>query len=369
MRIAHTNPGIRGLASYALNLCNYFKTVKDVESLVFSETKWTKQPVPIFEPKSSLIGGVLPWCWDIKGVEARMKEFDPDVIHHHTPCGRFDFNADRFQKDLNKPLVVTYHNSLGSTTDIIDWVMHMFYKVGGRRHFKQATAHVSISKFVRKQIEVIAGVPKDRIVLLYAGVDPDTYKPVPYEKHDTLELLFVGQIMPEKGVDALVDVVKELSETRKVRLTLIGNGHLEKPLRKKTEGHPAFNWLGFVNKPAIVAEWYAKSDAVILPTRWDEAFSYIPIEAMASGTAVVVSETGGNVEAITDGQTGYWFKLKDYKHLYEILRDMQIEKLWEMGLKGREYMMKHHTLKLFGEKYHSLYQNLVNDPGNIKQID
>ena len=55
--------------------------------------------------------------------------------------------------------------------------------------------------------------------------------------------------------------------------------------------------------------------------------------------------------------------------LYEILRKVEIPQLWDMGQKGRELILKRHTLKLFGDKYKALYENVLADPSHLHQID
>ncbi len=368
MRIAHTHSGIRGIASYCLNIYNYFKNVEDTETLIISEAKWTKQRIPVLEPKSSLYFGVLPWAHHISEIEEKLAEWNPDILHHHHPCGRIDFAIPKLLKSANAPLLVTVHMSVGSKKYFIDRVMHIFYMLS-RKNFLNTTAYIAISKYVKKQLEEISGVPKERIVQIYAGVNTDVFKPIPYTPHKRLEILFVGQITPEKGVDILIDVVIELAKERDVRLSIVGNGTHMKRWMRQTRNNPEINWVGFVSGQQEVAKYYANSDIVVLPTRWEEAFSYIPLESLASGTAIAASRVGGNMEAIQDGVSGFLFKQGNGKELYEILKKVEIEPLWEMGLKGREYILKNHTLKLFGEKYHSLYDNVLKDPSHLKQID
>jgi glycosyltransferase involved in cell wall biosynthesis len=367
MRIAHIHSGVRGIASYALNLYKYFEKTGD-NTLVVSEAKWTKQKIPVYEPKSFLIAGILPWATNIGEVENTLLEFKPDILHHHHPSGRLDFNINRFRKALDVPLVCTFHMAVGSRKYTVDKMMNTFFLLT-KRNFTDATCYVAISKFVREQLIKIGGIPKERIVLLYAGVNPDIFKPVQYEPHDTLEIVFVGQITPEKGIDKLISIVKKLSEERKVRLSIIGNGTLKPILMKKTKNHPAINWVGFLNSPEKVGELYAKADVTVLPVRWDEAFSYIPIESLSSGTPVIASRLGGNPEIIQEGKTGYLFTAKKYDELFEILKNIEIPKLWEMGALGREYILQKHTLETFGAKYKSLYENVIANPGNINQID
>ena len=110
-------------------------------------------------------------------------------------------------------------------------------------------------------------------------------------------------------------------------------------------------------------------DIIVTPTRWDEAFSYIPTEAMASGTAVIASRTGGNTEIVQDGVNGYLFEQGNYGDLYQKLKRVDIERCWEMGRNGRALVLQRHPLTLFGSKYKSRYENMANDPAHLKPID
>jgi glycosyltransferase involved in cell wall biosynthesis len=370
MKVAHITSGVRGLASYALNLYNYFDKQSDheVENLIISSAKWRKQPIPVFELDHYLIGKVLPWPKRIKQAEDKLLEFKPDILHHHHPAGRLDFYIAKFKNKLDVPMVCTVHMSVGSRKYFVDKVMNGFFLVV-RRHVSQADVYVAISKFVKKQLEEMGGVPKERIVLLYAGVDENIFKPITREPHDTLEITFVGQIMLEKGIDLLINTVIELAKTRKVRLSIVGDGNFKSVLQARTQHNPEINWVGYLSGQDKVAECYAKSDVVVLPNRWDEAFSYIPLESMSCGTAIIASRVGGNAEAIVEGETGLLFNVGDHEELLRLLQETEMEKFWEMGQKGRQHVLKHFTLDRFGAKYRSLYDNLLNDPDHIRQID
>ncbi|MCQ2604739.1 MAG: glycosyltransferase family 4 protein [Spirochaetia bacterium] len=367
MRVAHIHSGVRGIASYALNIYRYFEQLQQ-ETLIVSEAKWTKQRIPVFEPDSFLVGGILPWAKHPSEVMDRLKEFHPDILHHHHPSGHLDFYIDKFRRELDIPLVCTFHMSVGSKKYMIDKGMNRFFLMT-RKNFINATCYVAISQFVKKQLEEIGGVPKEKIVLLYAGVNPEIFKPVEYQPHDTLQVNFVGQITPEKGIDMLIDVVQELSKERKIKLNIIGNGTMKSLLMKKTEGDPCINWVGFLSSPSEVSKFYANADVTVLPVRWDEAFSYIPLETMASGTPLIASRCGGNPETVTDGKTGFLFTPGKADELYDILKKVEIPQLWDMGQQGRELILKRHTLQLFGDKYRSLYENILRDPSHLKQID
>lgn len=371
MKVAHINAGVRGVASYALNIYKYFEAHdKSVENLVVSARKWIKQPIPVFEPKAILLANILPVVLHPAEVLEHLQNYQPDLIHNHHPAGTVEFSVGRFKRELDVPMLTTIHMSVGSKRYFVDRVMHSLF-MAVRSNLRQSDVYVAISQFVRKQLLEIGGLPPERVVLLYAGIDPDVFTPTAKNDSDQLELTFCGQIMPEKGIDMLVDVVLELNATgdRKVRLNIVGEGNLEKMLRAKTKENPAVNWVGYVNGPKEVAKWYSYADAVVLPTRWDEAFSYIPLESMGSGTPVIASRTGGSTEIVFEGKTGYQFDLAKRSHLYEIIKNLDKQRCRDMGQAGREHILQKHTLKHFGQKYAGLYRNMLDDPGNIRQID
>ncbi len=70
-----------------------------------------------------------------------------------------------------------------------------------------------------------------------------------------------------------------------------------------------------------VAECYAASDIVVVPSLY-EPMGYVVLEAMASGKAIVASNTGGIPEMLTDRQTGLLFPPGDADKLADCLREL-----------------------------------------------
>lgn len=371
MKIAHINAGVRGVASYALNIYNYFqKHDPAVDNLVVSARKWIKQPIPVFEPKAVLVANILPWVLRPTEVLEKLQDYRPDLIHNHHPAGTLEFSVARFKRELKVPMLTTIHMSVGSKRYFVDKVMHNLF-MAVRNNLRQSDVYVAISQFVRRQLLEIGGLPPEKVVLLYAGIDPEVFQPSTKNDSEQLELVFCGQIMPEKGIDMLVDVVMALNKSgdRQVRLNIVGEGNLEPGLRAKTKDNPAFNWVGYVKGPKEVAKWYSYADAVVLPTRWDEAFSYIPLEAMGSGSPVIASRTGGSTEIVFEGKTGWQFDLDKRDQLYDIIKKLDKNQCRDMGQAGREHILAKHTLKNFGQKYAGLYANMLEQPDRIRQID
>jgi glycosyltransferase involved in cell wall biosynthesis len=91
--------------------------------------------------------------------------------------------------------------------------------------------------------------------------------------------------------------------------------------------------------PYVDMPWvYNECDVVIYPTIGEEPFGLVPVEAMACERPVVVSRSGGLVETVVDGETGFIVEKEDADALAErvltLLRDRELAA--GMGRAGRE---------------------------------
>ncbi|MEV7421432.1 MULTISPECIES: glycosyltransferase [unclassified Streptomyces] len=107
----------------------------------------------------------------------------------------------------------------------------------------------------------------------------------------------VGRLCRQKGQDVLLrawpDVVRQSPQAR---LVLVGDGPDAEALR--CAAPPSVLFAGAV---ADTAPWYRAADLVVLPSRW-EGMAVAPLEAMASGRAVVLSDVDGARESLPPGR-------------------------------------------------------------------
>ncbi len=155
---------------------------------------------------------------------------------------------------------------------------------------------------------------------------------------------FAGRLVAEKGVDVLLRafaaVVHMLPEAH---LIVIGDGSD----RQKLEGlsrmlnitkHVSF--LGHLPQKEMEAG-LATAWVQVVPSRWAEPFGLVAAEAMMRGTAVIASETGGLVDIVEQGVTGYLVPPGDVdlmtEKLLELLRNrVKAEAMGEAGRKRAE---------------------------------
>ena len=133
------------------------------------------------------------------------------------------------------------------------------------------------------------------------GVDPTDF-PIrsPELRPWRGRLLCVGRIEPRKGFDV---VVRALADLPDVTLELVGPGdeaHLDDLLSLARE-------LGVIDALSTsvvprdqLAEVYAAADVLVFPSRWEEPFGLVPLEAMTQSTPVIATRRGGSAEFLVD---------------------------------------------------------------------
>lgn len=117
--------------------------------------------------------------------------------------------------------------------------------------------------------------------------------------------------LPDKGVDFLLTALGSVRGP--FRAVVAGAGPAEAWLREKAvrEGLGArVHFAGWLGSPAVEA-LFARADAVVCPSVWNEPFGLVGIEAYAHGKPVVAFRVGGIPEWLRDGETGFLVPRKD----------------------------------------------------------
>ena len=117
----------------------------------------------------------------------------------------------------------------------------------------------------------------------------------------TKELVFMGRLVSDKGIDLLLQAVANLKAFNLApRLTIIGSGEEEKALRQQTKALNLDAQVTFVG-PKVGNELVTllnQHHILVVPSRWHEPFGVVALEGIACGCVVVGSEGGGLKDAI-----------------------------------------------------------------------
>ena len=173
---------------------------------------------------------------------------------------------------------------------------------------------------------------------------------------------FIGRMVPEKGIELLIEAVAGLPA---LGWQLLIAGQVYPPLdpailRARTAGLPV-EWLGVV--PA--ADFYPRIDLLVVPAVWADPGPLVVHEAFANAVPVVGSRMGGIADLVEDGVTGWLFEPGNAV----VLREILAERIRE----GRAKLPKEVAFARFrsettpqhvAERYVEVYRNVLERSGS-----
>jgi len=242
-----------------------------------------------------------------------------DLVHTHTwYVSMAGFLA---KKLFNIPFVLTTHSleplrawkaeQLGSGYAMSSWME--------RTAILDADAVIAVSKGTKADIlRAYPDVDPERVHVIYNALDLDEYQQTSetsaltkYGVDPSLPyVLFVGRITRQKGVTHLVEAIQYLPPGTQVVLCAGApdTPEIAAEMREKVEAARALNpqvvWIEkMVTKPEAI-QLYSNASVFCCPSVY-EPFGIINLEAMACRAPVVASATGGILEVVVDGETGY----------------------------------------------------------------
>ena len=176
---------------------------------------------------------------------------------------------------------------------------------------------------------------------------------------DAKVLLFVGRLEIQKGIDVLIEQANRLLDRLPSHhLVVIGDGFMRHELNTLAEQGPRgrIHCLGQRND---VREWMARSELLLLPTRY-EGMPNVILEAMIEGLPVVTTRVEGVVELLGDHSQQQSVAKEDWHAFFELavtLANAQQSRN-EMSAANRERAESEFALEKQLARYESLYTNL-----------
>lgn len=240
---------------------------------------------------------------------------------------------------------------------------------------KQMTAVLANSRIVAEDL-VAEGCDPDRVGLIYNGVGLENLgRPVDRAAvlgplgvdPDGLVIIVVASLIGYKGhrevLQALAMAAGDLP--RDWTLLCVGRDEGEgAALGRQVRDLGLERNVRFLGARTEIPELLGASDISILASH-EEGFSNAIIEAMAAGLPLVVSDVGGNAEAVIDGITGLVVPPRDPASLSSAIRrlarDPQLRA--RMGAAGRDRAESRFTLAACVDCYETLYRGLASGKG------
>ncbi len=234
------------------------------------------------------------------------------VIHVHQLCTFVSDLAALAARFWKIPLIGTDHGGGGA------WVLNTRLPV--YRWYHQVIAQ---SQQATKPLETHFS---SRIQVIPGGVDLEQFSLPVNDGERRKEILFVGRLLPHKGIDLLIQSFKLLNQPD-WGLRIVGRPQRDDyfaRLKELASGHP-ITFESDLNDDAVIHA-YQRASFTVLPSRPSgegspapELMGFTVLEAQACGSPVVCSDAGPMREFIAAGQTGWVFKSGDEKGLAKAL--------------------------------------------------
>lgn len=243
---------------------------------------------------------------DILALYRQIKEvvgkrgIDVIVLHHPAPLVWFAVLC--YLKQKRRASVMVYaHNSYEEITKRSKWKVWVYNKL-----LQKCDLVIAISEYVKSTFAHVNGLPSEKIAVVYNGVATDMYHTARMGIHEGAPaLLYVGRLIPQKGVDYLLRAVSVMEHRKEISLTIVGDGSERENLEKLTKDLKLEQQVHFEGIQRNVADYLAASDVFVHPAIWEEGFGITVVEAMSAGLICVTFAKGALPEIIQDGQNGF----------------------------------------------------------------
>jgi glycosyltransferase involved in cell wall biosynthesis len=159
--------------------------------------------------------------------------------------------------------------------------------------------------------------------ITYLGIDHADFPVVdrPPDHEWRWRMVNAGRLDPRKGIETAIRALALLPPEATLRLLApVADPYLE-TLEKVAADAGVADRVSFrISTRADLRHHYGDADVCVFPTEWDEPFGLVPLEAMACGTPVVATGSGGSGEFLIDGHNCLRFQRKDAEGLAAAVR-------------------------------------------------
>ncbi|MDW0116303.1 glycosyltransferase [Sporosarcina thermotolerans] len=207
----------------------------------------------------------------------------------------------------------------------------LVWKIVYNTIFKKVDKIICQSDYMVEDFKNEFGFDESKLIRIYNPVDIEMVRqmsmqdPSPFGKEGYKNVVVVGKMMPQKGIDILLNsVAKNKNKLKNVKIWILGNGKYFRDYVKLSENLGITNYVNFVGRQANPFIWMKNADLFLLPSRY-EGLPNVVLEAIACGCPVVstshpggtkeIMELTGNIQGVVEELTwdNSWFNQNKIK--------------------------------------------------------
>ena len=233
--------------------------------------------------------------------------------------------------------------------------------------------YIVVADAVGDVIAAKEGVERWRITRIYNGVDAAKFSPPSRDQvvsaksrlgfaPDDFVVGMVAGFRPEKNYDVFfAAVAKALQVIPALKVVVVGGGPLLEQFRADYQSERATGKIVFAGDVVDVSGHLRAMDVGCLIPGSNEGFSNAVLEKMAMGLPLIVTDVGGNAEAVLHRQNGLVIAPGDSVAFYEALLQMHSNAAQreEMGRKSRSFVEQKFTLQRMCQEHERLYSSIA----------
>lgn len=334
----------------------------------YSVMRYFSLPIQSRHPYRYGYPKVDPFIWK------RLRKTDFRLLHAHCPfsSGRL---AVYVKKHQNVPLIGTFHSKYRSDLEhsfrLFPWGVNIimkrildFFNSCDEVWIPQAQVEETVREYGYKGPLTVVENGND-FASICAG-DLKSFREEARKKcgisKDEISLLFVGQHIWEKGLDTVIDTLKEIKDKVGFRMNFIGTGYAFNEIRERIKEYGLDDRVtlhGVIKEREELARYYAASDLFLFPSFYDNA-PLVVREAAAMGTPSVLLRGSTASEIVTDERNGFLVE-KNPKQMADLIESLSKtpERLQLVGKGARETLVRswENVLDEVSDRYDVLVNN------------
>jgi len=323
--------------------------------------------------------------WSFNKTLSRFQgNFGADVIEVHTASG-FGLIKNLQKKKATQALVHTIHGVLADEYSQLMLEASLDFRSRLSNHMLLRLSKLEAKLAEHANLVVTVSACSLNKIIHYYQIDPCKVRVIPngvdcarfkstgngelvrrrLSKGDSPIVLFVGGLIPRKGIFFLLEAAKEVvRENSKVMFVIAGDGPMRGTMLSFVRHNKLsknFAFLGSV-PDAVLPKVYDAADIFVLPSI-QEGQGIALLEAQATGKPVVAFNIGGVREAVRNGKTGLLVQPDSHalgEAVLKLLADERLRK--DFGTKGSEFVCRNFSWEACAEKMLQVYEEVSDDP-------
>ena len=290
--VSPTQTGIGGTAKHVQGLSNFLKSENHTLKIISSENTFT---VPIKKLKN-------PSFMFSAFFKTKFNK-DYDILHAHHPIAALSFKGTSAKK------VVTFHGIFNKQIEILhgETAQNISNKYE-QNALKWADAITAGSK---EAYEYYSNLGYD-VHYIPNAIDIGEL-PLDVKQKYEKQIIFVGRLSKEKGVNSLIELAKILP--KEIHLIIVGSGPFENKIKNIAEKYSNIKFLGYLPKNKVIP--LLRGSLALIQPSLAEGISTTVLEAMACQIPIIGTNVGGNKELIINNENGFLISPNSIEELNE----------------------------------------------------